>query len=64
MKKWPTIKKLRAEFDDLVAKKRSLYSEYRKVEKEVRELQQAQYFVDRAYDDAISTEKERKAEQR
>lgn len=65
MTKWPTIKNLRAEFDDLLAKKRSLYSEYRKVDKEVRELQKTQYYVDRVLgDDAVSTEKERQAEQR
>ena len=34
--------------------------ERKKVEKEVRELQMAQYFVDRAYGDAEKTEKERK----
>lgn len=50
MTKWPKIKKLRADFDELVAKKRTLNAERKKVEKEVRELQMAQYFVDRAYD--------------
>lgn len=60
MKKWPKIKKLRADFDELVAKKRTLNAERKKVEKEVRELQMAQYFVDRAYGDAEKTEKERK----
>ena len=60
MKKWPTIKILRAEFDELVAKKRTLNAERKKVEKEVRELQMAQYFVDRAYGDAEKTEKGRK----
>ena len=64
MKKWPTIKILRAEFDELVAKKRTLNAERKKVEKEVRELQMAQYFVDRAYGDAEKTEKERRAVQR
>ena len=60
MAKWPKIKKLRADFDELVAKKRTLNAERKKVEKEVRELQMAQYFVDRAYGDAEKTEKERK----
>ena len=60
----PKIKKLRAEFDDLVTKKRSLNAERKKVEKEVRELQMAQYFVDRAYGDAEKTEKERRTVQR
>lgn len=65
MTKWPTIKKLREEFDALLSKKRALYSEYRKVEKEVRELQKAKHYVDRVLgDDALSTEKERQAEQR
>ena len=64
MKKWPTIKILRAEFDELVAKKRTLNAERKKVEKEVRELQMAQYFVDRAYGDAAKTEKERRTVQR
>ena len=64
MKKWPKIKKLRADFDELVAKKRALNSERKKIEKEVRELQMAQYFVDRAYGDADKTEKERKTVQR
>ena len=60
MTKWPKIKKLRADFDELVAKKRTLNAERKKIEKEVRELQMAQYFVDRAYGDAEKTEKERK----
>lgn len=60
MTKWPKIKKLRADFHELVAKKRTLNAERKKVEKEVRELQMAQYFVDRAYGDAEKTEKERK----
>ena len=64
MTKWPKIKKLRADFDELVAKKRTLNAERKKVEKEVRELQMAQYFVDRAYGDAEKTEKERKTVQR
>ena len=64
MKKWPKIKKLRADFDELVAKKRALNAERKKIEKEVRELQMAQYFVDRAYGDAEKTEKERRTVQR
>lgn len=65
MTKWPTIKKLREEFATLVSKKKALYSEYPKVEKEMRELQKAQYYVDRVLgDDAVSTKKERQAEQR
>lgn len=65
MTKWPTIKTLRSEFDTLLSKKRALYSEYKKVEKEVRELQKTKHYVDRVLgDDAVSTEKERQAEQR
>ena len=65
MTKWPTIKTLRLEFDTLLSKKRALYSEYKKAEKEVRELQKAKHYVDRVLgDDAVSTEKERQAEQR
>ena len=64
MTKWPKIKKLRADFGELVAKKGTLNAKRKKVEKEVRALQMAQHCIDRAYGDAEKTQKERRTVQR
>lgn len=65
LEKLPTYKSLQSEYAALMAQKKSMYSDYKKAQEKMRELQTAKANVDRILNMEISeSEKEKETEQR
>ena len=65
LEKLPTFKSLQSEYSELMVRKKSMYSDYKKAQEKMRELQNAKANVDRILNMEISeSEKEKTAEQR
>lgn len=65
LEKLPTYKSLQSEYAALMAQKKSMYSDYKKAQEKMRELQTAKANVDRILNMKISeSEKEKETEQR
>lgn len=46
IKKLPKVKGLNAEYAEILAEKKKLYSEYCEAKKEIQEIQRAKYYID------------------
>ena len=65
LERLPTYQSLQKEYADLLAQKKSIYSDYKKAQDKMRELQTAKANVDRILNMEIpESEKEKEAEQR
>ena len=65
LEKLPTYQSLQKEYGELMVQKKSMYPEYKNVQKKMRELQTAKANVDRILNMEIpESEKEKEAEQR
>ena len=65
LEKLPTYQSLQKEYEELMTQKKSMYSDYKKAQEKMRELQTAKANVDRILNMEISeSEKEKEAEQR
>lgn len=65
LERLPTFKSLQSEYSELMAQKKSMYSDYKKAQEKMRELQTAKANVDRILNMEITeSEKEKETEQR